>query len=112
MKQDIRVKKLLSELKEKYKIRDKIYIKIINKEITGKSRRYMLLSITKSGKITIKVFVNNFVRKFEKISDATISEILAHEIVHLLIYQNKKEKNPKKLREVLKIIDSLIDYIG
>ena len=99
MKQEIRVKRLLGKIKDKYKIKDKIHIKIIDKEVKGKSRRYMVLSITKAGEITIKVFVNNFVRKFEKINDAIISEILAHEIVHLLVYKNRKEKDPEKLRE-------------
>ncbi len=111
MNQKIRIKKLLNKVKKKYDLKGRVDVKIIKTET---KRGYKPLIVTNSlTKIpTMRVYPNNTVYKFEKIPDKRLEHVLAQELIHCLIGGMicKKEKNPKDLREIVCIIDHMIDH--
>jgi len=107
MKPETRIKRFLNEIKRKYGIKDKINIRIIKKE--NKRRHKPLMEIDLNNTPTIYVNVNNHYIRFEKLGNHLLKNSIAHELIHFLIYKCQKEKDPKKLHKILKLIDRLID---
>lgn len=116
MNQEIRVKRLLNKVKKQYSIKGKIDLRFMKKEVTlvsadkKKVIPFMYLEYYSDKSCRICVCPQNSVYRFEKIEDKRIERSLAHEITHLLISQHSKEKDPKKLRNILNLIDRIIDH--
>jgi histidyl-tRNA synthetase len=107
MKPETRLIRLLNQVKKKYKIHDKFKIRINHKE--SKDRRAPFMDIS-FGKIpTITVYINKVPARFEKINDSYLKRNLAHELIHHLVDKYRKEKDSKKLKHILKLIDRMID---
>jgi len=106
MKPEIRVNRLLNQLKKKYDIKDKINIKIIKKEFSIKGfKPFMTIHCSKTP--TIGVFINNVDIRFDKISDGSLKKMLGHELVHLLC--KVKNKDPEVLMKTILKINKIID---
>ena len=62
------------------------------------------------GKVpTITVYINKVPARFEKINDNYLKRYLTHELIHHLVDKYRKEKDSKKLKNILKLIDRMID---
>lgn len=105
MKPETRVKRLLNQVKREYNIKDKFNIRVIK----GKTKPKHLMTIEQNKIPLIRVYINNWSLRFENLSDRHIKHGLAHELVHFLIHKHKKEEDPKKLTNTLKLINEMID---
>ena len=109
MKPETRIKKLFNRIKRKYKISQKFKFKINSKKPKSKLSPFMEIKFYKTKDPIINVYINRLSYRFEKISDNYIRNTLAHELAHFIVDKNLKEKDHKKLREALKMIERLID---
>lgn len=107
MKPEIRINRLLNQLKKKYDIKDRIKIRIIKKEFSIKGFKPFMTIYCNKTPIIIEVFINNVDIKFDKISDGNLKKMLAHELVHLLC--KVKSKDPEVLIKTILKINHLID---
>lgn len=109
MKPETRIKLLLNQIKRKYNIHNNFRIKINNKKPKSKLSPFMEIEFYKTKDPIINVYINRLSYRFEKISNSLIKNTLAHELIHFIVDKNIKEKDHKKLKEALKMIERLID---
>ncbi len=108
MKPKTRLIRLLNQVKKKYKITDKIKIRVSIRDPKKRKDPFMEISFGKIPIIT--VYVNKFNTRFEKISDYHLSNFLVHELIHYVVHECVNHKNPKQVRGALILIDRMIDY--
>lgn len=129
MNQERRLKRLLKKVKKKYRIKDKIGLKIVNKKVeiidnikmilrdNTKKRNLPLMAIYHHNLVNpkrapmIEVYPKNTHLILEEATNKRMEHSLAHELVHFLIRKYSKENNPEELRKILWKINRMIDHI-